>query len=660
MSNPPNYHAVPPPQQTQPSQPPPTAPNSVTSSTANAKGPQTQVSANQWAGYYGNPYQYHQNAYQGWQQGHYMYPQHYGYQQQAYNAYGAYAYGMQGQGYAWPNHQQQYGQHHAYGQPNQNPIPTPPTPSTYPKPPPPPLPPTNSQQTASSLKKPDMDPLLAATNTPAATSGYLKGDGGGKGGGKKRSRFGPKTGGGSAGNGGGIRFGGNGGGSKDTQEPHIKGITMHNFPKSLENYVARVFNTCPKTLKQRMQLVLKAKIQIAQNMGTINTIDWDKEPVDILGISPGKMTMQFGKKRKKSTSFSEVFKRNDERSPSNSAKKKKKKKKSELELVMNEFDSKKRDNRKNRFKEYYVGKRQNKSKKRNSHYSVTPKYVSTGDLELDWEALKIVGTCEELEKPYLRLTSAPKPEKVRPERVLKNTYQMLVSKWEDKGGYKYTNEQFKSMRQDLMVQNIRNVFAVKVYETHARIAIETGDLSEFNQCQTQLGELYDLKHDLRTNFHEFMAYRVLYYTATDSTEGLANLLAFLNPSDRRSDPVKFAMAAYSAYTHGNFFQYYRLLERAPFHTRYILDALVPGVRLRALRTIVKGYRPTQVSIAFVAKALNLDVQECVKYVTACGAVLSPDKMKLMTKESLNIQAPVKEEPKDADDKRKGVTHGFFD
>eukprot|EP00954_Amorphochlora_amoebiformis_P010574 826531-Amorphochlora_amoeboformis.AAC.1 len=34
----------------------------------------------------------------GWQQGHYMYPQHYGYQQQAYNAYGAYAYGMQGQG----------------------------------------------------------------------------------------------------------------------------------------------------------------------------------------------------------------------------------------------------------------------------------------------------------------------------------------------------------------------------------------------------------------------------------------------------------------------------------------------------------------------------------------------------------------------------------
>ena len=42
-------------------------------------------------------------------------------------------------------------------------------------------------------------------------------------------------------------------------------------------------------------------------------------------------------------------------------------------------------------------------------------------------------------------------------------------------------DQMKAILQDLVVQHINNKFAVKVYETNARMSLEVGDLNEFNQ-----------------------------------------------------------------------------------------------------------------------------------------------------------------------------------
>ncbi len=63
------------------------------------------------------------------------------------------------------------------------------------------------------------------------------------------------------------------------------------------------------------------------------------------------------------------------------------------------------------------------------------------------------------------------------------------------------------MRQDLTVQHIQNEFTVKVYETNAKISLEVGDLSEYNQCQTQLKDLYHDNILFRSNQDEFFSYR---------------------------------------------------------------------------------------------------------------------------------------------------------
>lgn len=74
-----------------------------------------------------------------------------------------------------------------------------------------------------------------------------------------------------------------------------------------------------------------------------------------------------------------------------------------------------------------------------------------------------------------------------------------------------------------------------MYETHARVALESKDMNEYNQCQTQLKQLYAA--GLSGNEMEFTAYRILYYVYlqgnkkyTEGSKDLAHLMASLSPA----------------------------------------------------------------------------------------------------------------------------------
>ena len=197
----------------------------------------------------------------------------------------------------------------------------------------------------------------------------------------------------------------------------------------------------------------------------------------------------------------------------------------------------------------------------------------------------VVGTCQILEKNYFRLTDAPPPETVRPLPVLEKALTLVWKTWKQGHNYTYACDQFKSLRQDLTVQHIRNSFTVKVYEMHARVALEMADLGEYNQCQTQLRSLYKMR--LGGNPEEFLAYRILFIIYTCNRVDMNHVLAELTPADKRQPNVKHALQVRSALASGNYHRFFKLYDTAPAMGVCLLDLLVERERLAAMATICK-------------------------------------------------------------------------
>ncbi|CAO1617387.1 unnamed protein product [Parajaminaea phylloscopi] len=220
---------------------------------------------------------------------------------------------------------------------------------------------------------------------------------------------------------------------------------------------------------------------------------------------------------------------------------------------------------------------------------------------IDWDRDTVVGLSTKLEKPYLRLTSAPDPKTVRPLAILTQTLELLKKKWRAEGNYAYICDQFKSMRQDLTVQRIKNDFTVKVYEIHARIALEKGDLGEYNQCQSQLRTLY--AYGLTGNQMEFLAYRILYLLHTRNRREVNALMSELTSASKQAPAVAHALAVRLALATHNYHRFFKLYVEAPNMNAYIMDHFVERERVAALTIIARAYRPS-VPLSFLAAELS--------------------------------------------------------
>lgn len=290
------------------------------------------------------------------------------------------------------------------------------------------------------------------------------------------------------------------------------------------------------------------------------------------------------------------------------------------------------------------------------------------------KADKLVGKSTAVEKPYMRLTTAPKAKDVRPLPILRKALSHVKAHFVQSEDFDFANEQLKSIRQDMTVQHLRNNFVLEVYETHSRMLLEHGNLDEFNQCQTTIRSLTSLtdpnglgvpKSSTRNEIQktssktskngvllqseetadEFRAYSLLYDVVQNSwcdlivhiasEKGSIDISKELYESRitklthsvpiTQGSSVRHALKVVNAIIHDDYLSFFRLYESAPHMSAYLMDYLVRRVRNVAYSRIIAAYRPT-ISMKHFREILSFhDLKETRIFLKKSGAIFLNDK-----------------------------------
>ncbi|KAF5336012.1 hypothetical protein D9611_006175 [Ephemerocybe angulata] len=227
---------------------------------------------------------------------------------------------------------------------------------------------------------------------------------------------------------------------------------------------------------------------------------------------------------------------------------------------------------------------------------------------MDWYQCTVVGTSQHLFKDYVHLNSEPHPSTVRPYGVLLQTFEALKKRdWEDEDSCRWIYNQLKSIKQDLRLQRLANEFTVKVFETHARMALQFDDMAEYEQCQITLDSLYAL--GIQGKEEEFIAYKILSMVRRNYSESDLNVHpGRLTPQQKADTAIRHALDVQKALEGGDYHAFFNLYDDAPNMGGFIMDSFLERERTKALLIITETYRH-EVPLPFLTKELAFENEE---------------------------------------------------
>lgn len=395
-------------------------------------------------------------------------------------------------------------------------------------------------------------------------------------------------------------------------------MSSASWPPQLKDWVAKCLGQMTDATRTEAQAELRKVISDAFNSQTLWTTDWDG--VQLQSLLP-----------KPSPSFNGLKRKSNEGNGTSPLSKKAKKSLMNRNAISTAIDPTEQaalSRRAERFHREHQLERQKQGGNgqssftnhlHNTHnHTHSPSPFGNPDEpegELDWDRFAIVGTSRELFKDYLRMTSEPDPRKIRPYAVLRETLEELKKRFREKASYNWINSQFKSLRQDLTVQRIKNEFTVSVYEIHARMALEYNDMVEYNQCQSMLRTLYEL--GIPGKREEFTAYRILMFLHGRNRSEM-NLFVGQLTSQQKSDPaVQHALRVQRASAMGNYHALFELYLNAPNMGGYIMDHFIERERVKALLVMARAYRTLPLN--FLHNELAFDtIEDAREFLTTNG------------------------------------------
>lgn len=247
----------------------------------------------------------------------------------------------------------------------------------------------------------------------------------------------------------------------------------------------------------------------------------------------------------------------------------------------------------------------------------------------------MIGTSTKLEKEYLRAHSEMinDSENVRPLHVLVNAYDFVKNKYKETKDYKYILNQLKSIRQDMLLQNIKNDFCVKVYETSTEISILNEDMENANITLSMLiRELYNTIHS--ENEYQFYRYYLIYNILYDIKEMnyIIQEEKFISYKNRMRDIIDIMKAM----NEKNFIKLFSLFSK--LNSEKEKKMLIPFVvyyQIQAMIILSYGFY-TMIDINYIYEKIGRDStkEEFINFMKEIGVMMIDTKVKC--RESISI------------------------